>query len=200
MIRRFLKSVYHIIGASSQHPVNIDCSNKLTSPANAVESSDDLLIEILLRLPVNSILVFKSVSKRWYSIITDPKFTLHHRSTIPKLDPASGLYIEQPGSYSVYDFVPLDTRIQVIKSSPSNIILRYYHRKVIILQSCHGLLLCRGAYMYHNDYNYYVYNPTTNMFKDLPPCPISNGNMRMAYDPTKSPHYKLVYARSVAYN
>ncbi|XP_071699664.1 F-box protein At5g07610-like [Rutidosis leptorrhynchoides] len=185
MISRFLKS---IAGGSSQHPVNIECSNKLPSSVHAVESNDDLLSEILLHLPVISVLLYKTVSKRWYSIITNPDFSLRHHSQNPKSDPASGLYIKQPGSSSAYDFVPLDIRIP-----PSNVIFRC-DLEVVIIQSCNGLFLCRGTYKYHNDYNYYMYNPTTNVFKKLPPCPINDGIMRMAYDPIRSPHYKMVYA------
>ncbi|XP_071699659.1 F-box protein At5g07610-like [Rutidosis leptorrhynchoides] len=134
---------------------------------------------------VISLLLFKSVSKRWYSIITNPDFTLCHRSTNPKLDPASGFYFRpfRCGLYEfVYEFVPLYIRIPVIRSPQT------CERKVVIIQSCNGLFLCYGTH------NYYVYNPTTNLFKELPPCPISNDFMKMAYDPTKSPHYKLVCA------
>ncbi|XP_071688928.1 F-box protein At5g07610-like [Rutidosis leptorrhynchoides] len=202
MIRRFLNCVTG--GGSSPYPVIEECSNKLVpSSMHAVESNDDLLIEILLRLLVISLVLFKSVSKCWLSIITNPYFTTLLRQN-PKSNPVSGLYIdiEQPESSFVYDFVPLDIRVGQIIRSPSNINFRYE-----ILQSCSGLLLCQ------EDYHYYVYNPTTNVFKKLPPCPISNGTTRMAYDPTKSsgttrmaydptksPHYKLAYARPQDYN
>ncbi|XP_071699660.1 F-box protein At5g07610-like [Rutidosis leptorrhynchoides] len=189
----------HIDGGSSQHRV-IKRSNKPPfSSFHAVESNDDLLIEILIRLPVISIILSKTVSNRWLSIIRNNNITyLRHKS-----DPASGLYVEQPessssssSSSSVHDFVPLDIGIPVDRF-PSKLILR----GLKIVQSCNGLLLCHGDdYQHLCSYVYYVYNPTTNMFKKPPPCPIphcpdSIGTMRLAYDPTKSPHYKLVYAR-----
>ncbi|KAF2293402.1 hypothetical protein GH714_001303 [Hevea brasiliensis] len=38
----------------------------------------ELLAEILSRLPVKSILICRCVSKTWYSLITDPSFIAHH--------------------------------------------------------------------------------------------------------------------------
>ncbi|PKI54542.1 hypothetical protein CRG98_025056 [Punica granatum] len=42
-----------------------------------VAGDDDLLLEILLQLPIKSLLEFKSVSKHWLSVITDPLFCRH---------------------------------------------------------------------------------------------------------------------------
>nr|GEW48100.1 hypothetical protein [Tanacetum cinerariifolium] len=70
---------------------------------------------------------------------------------------------------------------------------------VKILQSCNGLLLCGGSGMPVFDY---VYNPSTNQYKKLPYPDYSLDNspyyssagLRIAFDRTKSPHYKLVDA------
>ena len=42
------------------------------------ELLEELVIEILLRLPVKSLLRFKSVSKAWQAIISDPSFICSH--------------------------------------------------------------------------------------------------------------------------
>ncbi|GJS50944.1 hypothetical protein Tco_0624306 [Tanacetum coccineum] len=63
--------------------------------------------------------------------------------------------------------------------------------------SCNGLLLCDGSGMPVFDY---VYNTSTNQYKKLsyPDCSLDNSpyyssaGLRVAFDPTKSPHYKLV--------
>ncbi|GJU84112.1 hypothetical protein Tco_1291658 [Tanacetum coccineum] len=68
---------------------------------------------------------------------------------------------------------------------------------VKILQSCNGLLLFSGSGRGVFDY---VYNPSINQYKKLPypDCSLDNSpyystaGLRMAFDPTKSPHYKLV--------
>nr|GEW10435.1 hypothetical protein [Tanacetum cinerariifolium] len=71
---------------------------------------------------------------------------------------------------------------------------------VRILQSCNGLLLCSGSAW---PVFYYVYNPSTNLFKRLPQpnyylrddsCFSSSGVFRLAFDLRKSSHYKVVQA------
>ncbi|GJT23601.1 hypothetical protein Tco_0893538 [Tanacetum coccineum] len=75
---------------------------------------------------------------------------------------------------------------------------------VRILQSCNGLLLCSGSAW---PIFYYVYNPSTNLFKRLPQpnyylgddsCFFSSGVFRLAFDPIQSSHYKVVQARGEA--
>ncbi|GJU15744.1 hypothetical protein Tco_1143710 [Tanacetum coccineum] len=76
---------------------------------------------------------------------------------------------------------------------------------VKILQSCNGLLLCGGSGL---PVFYYVYNPSTNQYKKLPypDCSLDNSpyyssaRLRIAFDPTKSLHYKLVDARRIFYD
>nr|GEV04429.1 hypothetical protein [Tanacetum cinerariifolium] len=71
---------------------------------------------------------------------------------------------------------------------------------VRILQSCNGLLLCSGSAW---PVFYYVYNPSTNLFKRLSQpnyylrddsCFFSSGVFILAFDPRKSSHYKVVQA------
>ncbi|GJS74090.1 hypothetical protein Tco_0706931 [Tanacetum coccineum] len=71
---------------------------------------------------------------------------------------------------------------------------------VKIMQSCNGLLLCTGPGWPACNY---VYNPSTNLFKMLPPPDYSHADspfytsvgLRMAFDPTKSLNYKVVDVR-----
>lgn len=44
---------------------------------------EDVIIEILLRLPVNSLLKFKSVCRNWYSLIKSPNFIRKHMNHRP---------------------------------------------------------------------------------------------------------------------
>ncbi|GJY19985.1 hypothetical protein Tco_0392551 [Tanacetum coccineum] len=72
--------------------------------------------------------------------------------------------------------------------------------KVNILHSCNGLLLCGDTWASWPNNYYYVYNPSLKLFKKLPQHHDnwgkynSCGGMRMTFDPTKSPHYKIVHA------
>ncbi|MFS8027560.1 putative F-box domain-containing protein [Helianthus anomalus] len=58
-------------------------SKTLNAPGALVGSNDDLLTEILLRLPVTSILRFKSVSKHWHSLLSHSHLTQSsHRGSL----------------------------------------------------------------------------------------------------------------------
>ncbi|GKB21286.1 F-box protein-like protein isoform X1 [Tanacetum coccineum] len=183
-------------GRGSKRLITDTRDNVLTSSANAVLSNDDLLIEILLLLPAISLLLYKSVSKQWLSVITCPTFTLR-LSQKPNIDPPSGLFVRGPKRKSKrnmfeYDFISFDIRIP---SKISTVFTFSSKAPAKILQSCNGLLLC-----YITPDKFFVYNPCVNLFKMLPrpqiyvqPHIISVG-IRLVFDPTKSPHYKVVHA------
>lgn len=167
-----------------------ETAGKLPSSVESVISNDDLLTEILVRLPLLSLVLFKSVSKRWLSLIKDANVTFRRN-----LDPISGLFLKKyshTGSF-IYEFVPLDIRIPICRSY----LLTTKKNSVDILDSCNGLLLCRTF----SRKLLYVHNPSiTNMFKVLPEPDnvthynnFSAGGLKMAFDPTKSPHYKVIY-------
>ena len=61
--------------------------------AETIAGNDDLLIEILLRLPIKALIKFKSVSKHWLFLISDPKFSRHRN---PNPVSASGLFLKRP--------------------------------------------------------------------------------------------------------
>ena len=172
-----------------------------TSSANAVGSNDDLLIEILLLLPAISLFLCKSVSKQWRSLIKCRDFTLR-LSQKPNIDPSFGLFVRGPNrkpksnrkrNMFEYDFISFDIRIP---SKISTVFTFNSNTSAKILQSCNGLLLC---YIEHSK-SYYVYNPSTKMFKMLPRPKIYVqptfivGGIKLVFDPTKSPHYKVVHA------
>ncbi|GJV83486.1 granule-bound starch synthase [Tanacetum coccineum] len=173
--------------------------NKLPSSVHKVLSNDDLLIEILVLLPLISLNLFKRVSKHWLSLITSSSF-IFRRTQISAFVPPSGLFILRDASSSAYDFLSFDSR----KLAKRSTVFTYNSEtstKSLIKQSCNGLLLCyiSGDYTKH-----FVYNPLTSVFKMLPPIhPLDYlpsscyNNFRMAFDPTKSPHYKAVHVGGV---
>nr|XP_043607045.1 F-box protein At5g07610-like [Erigeron canadensis]XP_043607046.1 F-box protein At5g07610-like [Erigeron canadensis]XP_043607047.1 F-box protein At5g07610-like [Erigeron canadensis] len=172
--------------------------NQLPSSVREVLSNNDLLMEVLLRLPLISIHLFKSVSRGWLSIITDPHFSVR-RSQNLNIDPPTGLLIRKPQSFIRYEFVPLDTRIPA-KKSPLPFTFPF-GSNVEILQSCNGLLLCCDK---TKGNTFYVYNPSFNRFRRLPQVHSNRVNrfslfdsMKLAFDPVKSFHYKAVYAEDI---
>ncbi|KAK6121896.1 hypothetical protein DH2020_044357 [Rehmannia glutinosa] len=135
-------------------------ADEVQSSAQIVASIDDLLKEILLRLPIKSLIRFKLVSKQWHSLITNPRFCRN----------------------------PPLRKLKFFKDP----------KGIRIVHSCNGLLLCSSFQARDNNRTYYVYNPTTNKFSALPKPAVGGGisakidGMSLAFDPTKSPYYKVV--------
>ncbi|GKB75043.1 hypothetical protein Tco_0936455 [Tanacetum coccineum] len=159
---------------------------------HSVLTNDDLLIEILIRLPILCMYLFTSVSKQLRRILTSPHFTWN-RSQIHNLDPPTGLFVSQNIYPFKCDSVSLDSRIQSRKGTVENSFTLAFTKaveNVKIVQSCNGLLLyTRPGWHACN----YVYNPSTNLFKLLLPPDYSHADspfytsvgLRMAFDPTK---------------
>ncbi|KAJ8772325.1 hypothetical protein K2173_027502 [Erythroxylum novogranatense] len=168
-----------------------------TSPSLSVATvvnNDDLLVQILLHLPVKSLLKFKCVSKHWLSIITNPQFSRRH---YPVINSVCALFVQKFSHprQPEFDFVDLHSnssgapfRFLTFSKDPSGI---------KITQSCNGLLLCSSYRA--NSYKtwYYVYNPTTKQFSALPRLRKASRvlGLTLAFDPWKSPDYKVVSVR-----
>ncbi|KAK6117856.1 hypothetical protein DH2020_048398 [Rehmannia glutinosa] len=157
------------------------------SSAEIVASIDDLLTEIFVRLPLNSLIHFKSVSKHWDSLISNLGI-YHFRN--PKPNPAIGLIFQCLNATDHPHVLFFNKSIRKL-----NFTKDFCPRGITILNSCYGLLVChsnkrRGIY--------YIFNPTTNKYSTIPQ--LDGGHwiqdsvcgMILAFDPSKSPHYKVV--------
>ncbi|KAL3726864.1 hypothetical protein ACJRO7_031721 [Eucalyptus globulus] len=114
--------------------------------------TEDILIEILLRLPAKSLMRFKCVGKRWRSLISNPGFAKSHLQRL-----------------MVRDSIPSQ---RIFKTSPFESIDYELHDGGIggdddlavpdLVGSCHGLvcLLVPGRF--------YLYNPTTKESRNFP--------------------------------
>ncbi|KAI3899336.1 hypothetical protein MKW92_003782, partial [Papaver armeniacum] len=191
-------------------------SSSCCSVIDRVISDIDLLALILIRLPVKTLLVFKSVSKQWFSIVSDPIFAANHfRRFNPKI---TGLVLQSGGcvrsEYYVYEFILLDGS-KFERGTPPRFGNdpepgRYGSVREIptrISQSCNGLLCCiretaldgKVCSLDHiSTYKAYIYNPTTRQYRCLPPSPFRDNVPRrddcgilvcsfsLAFDPIKS--------------
>ncbi|XP_059650504.1 F-box/kelch-repeat protein At3g06240-like [Cornus florida] len=127
-----------------------------------------LLVEILLKLPMNSLIRFKCVSKSWLSLISHSYFTRTHlnqsksitkRILIVNFCPSSVVYTVDLGS----------THNEVIVAENiDNIIfdIMPHHHHPHIIGSCNGLV-CIG-FLYGS--SYVIFNPYTKESKRIPYC------------------------------
>ncbi|XP_062017583.1 F-box protein At5g07610-like isoform X2 [Rosa rugosa] len=157
--------------------------------AETVGHNEDLLKQLLLRLPARSLIRFKCVSKLWLSLISSPKFCESHtlQNPIPKFSSAT-----------------TDATTWFISLLPNpNLNFIPDPQGLMILQSCNGLLLCTSPadkFTISRQFKFYVVNPTTSRFSEIalpPPSPTKPEPARLlsvalAFDPSKSLHYKLV--------
>ncbi|KAL3650398.1 hypothetical protein CASFOL_006801 [Castilleja foliolosa] len=157
-----------------------------SSSAEIVASIDDLLIEIIQRLPLKQTVQLRLVSKYWNSLILDPKLCLLRNR------PTAGLIFE---GHDIYQ--PLNTYIIFLDKSisPSPFKDSWYQERCHIMHSCNGLLVYASYAGYTT--KYYVCNPTTRKYITLPQLVFDNTNesirgMYLAFDPSMSLHYKVV--------
>ncbi|KAL7584945.1 hypothetical protein Lser_V15G43682 [Lactuca serriola] len=164
-------------------------NTKNNRSAALIDSNDDVLIEILLRLPVTSVLRFKSVSKHCRSLLSDPRFTLlYKKSSI------------SPGFFCYNMYIRFDGENPTYPATPPRCNLDFYPDPcgIKILQSCNGLMLCCSKRGSQRDRKYYVFNPTTRQFVIIPSVPGGKDvrkNIRfmgLAFDRTDCVHFKVV--------
>lgn len=169
------------------------------SSSEAVASNDDLLTEILVHLPIKSLMKCKCVSKHWQSLISGPGFS---RRLYPDSHLVSGLILHPTYDRVIkkeYDFVPLK---HTLTTAPFRSLTFVNHPAGLsILQSCNGLLLCASSISNRNlPCDYYIYNPTSHEFLTVPPLEDENSRfirrIGLAYDHAKSSHFKIVCIRS----
>ncbi|KAH6766845.1 hypothetical protein C2S52_017828 [Perilla frutescens var. hirtella] len=145
--------------------------------------NDLVLTEILVCLPAKSLMRFMSVCKKWRSIISSDQFRRLHTLRHPK--PPLSLLLTTSTSDLFY-FHPYLKQL-----TPYNFSTVW---SPIIVNSCNGLLLLRS------NHDYYVYNPTTKQSRKLKLT--HNGRyprvvgLNLAFDPSKSPHYKIICLRT----
>ncbi|KAM7511697.1 hypothetical protein LguiB_010572 [Lonicera macranthoides] len=199
----------------SRERISSDHSSQ--SPAEKVAGNEDLLTEILLRLPVRSLIKFKSVRKQWSYLISDPQFALDHtsRTNPSSLIPSSLFFHNSLTESRDIDFVWLnDNNIpnqspRVRAGVPSLSFLDSFFQGGIIriLHSCNGLLLCRfytTSSVCEGGLHLCVCNPIAKTYTLLPkPHDITQNNfwifsISLVFDPCESHHYRVVFVKKTS--
>lgn len=117
----------------------------------------ELITDILGRLPVDSLLRFRCVSKWWRYIIDSPRFAkLHLRRSV---EASTGLSLFLRHSSSLY-YVDLGSQRRAVET---NYPLMCYSDQIKVLGSCDGLLCISNAAD-----DVVIWNPSTRKHKFLP--------------------------------
>jgi F-box interacting protein len=155
-------------------------------------------VEILRRVPVRSLCRFKCVSRSWRNLISDPA----HRKKLPHTL-VGFLYDSWNGERypsSAHHFTNVTGKGAPF-IFPDFSFLPVPRDEVLLLDSCHGLLLCRclvpGPYKSDGlpPFHYAVCNPATKKWVMLPDGSWPSGEVRTArlgFDPAISSHFHVV--------
>ncbi|CAJ2654073.1 unnamed protein product [Trifolium pratense] len=129
----------------------------------------ELIIQILLRLPVKSLICFKSVCKTWFTLISNPNFGNSHFQ-----------FSESTQTLRILSISAIPTQIrsidfEVLFNNHSNSL----NPNLSLPQSYFPLHIkgsCRGFIFFNCSSNNYIWNPSTGFCKSLPLSPTIGSN------------------------
>lgn len=175
----------------------MDCKRSKCRRSSAIiVGNDDLLMEIILRLPAKPLIRFKSVSKHWHYLISAAFFSDRHTRLHSNRRKPQPSFIFHSVSRQFFYFNP---------NSKIFVPFRFNYPYVRILQSSHGLMLLECRNKKYGRKDYCVYNPVTRQSRKLlidsgdktQPAKISA--LFLDFDPSKSLHYRVAFLR-IIYN
>ncbi|KAI8011655.1 F-box/kelch-repeat protein [Camellia lanceoleosa] len=127
----------------------------------------ELIADILCRLPVKSLSRFKSVSHSWYSLISNPHFAQTHFTQTTNKKPDRLILISDSHTLFSVDYAadsPVATEIHFPSVEDES-----YDVWAEILGSCNGLVLALNE----SDVAMYLLNPSTRESKKIPESPFA---------------------------
>ncbi|XP_017225960.1 putative F-box protein At3g16210 [Daucus carota subsp. sativus] len=155
---------------------------------------EECLIEILARLPVKTLIRFKSVCKTWLSIISNPSFItsqLHNAITASKTNPTVAILSDYRHHHLINE-VFLDVSRHYFSSYPINVDslvfppqLDYY---LAISNKSYNGIIC----LIDRSHVGYLWNPSIRQYLKLPPSPYKyTFHLGFGYD-SISGSYKVI--------
>ncbi|KAF8660504.1 hypothetical protein HU200_057655 [Digitaria exilis] len=170
----------HLPFVMSEQAKKMDCKE-----LSAAYLTDDLVVEILSRLPFKSFSRFKCVCKAWLAFSFDP----HYSQKLPKV---SDGFFYQDRHNSAIQFVSLSEHARGFDGTLS-FLPGYEHLEFV--DCCNGLVLCeyRSNYTSRDIFRFIVCNPATQEWKILPETQRKPDGFyyttKLGFDPSRSPHF-----------
>ncbi|KAF8016028.1 hypothetical protein BT93_H1550 [Corymbia citriodora subsp. variegata] len=166
-------------------------TSRTSASAVAESFTEDILIEILSRLPVKSLGRFKCVSKQWQSLISDPGFTKSHLQRLKAGDiiPSQRI-VKSPLETIDYELLDGDTG-----GGEGSMVVKSHEIRMADPSWEPGLMgCCDGLVCLTVSDGFLLYNPTTKEFRNLPGSDLVQGDdffHGFGYD-SISDDYKIV--------
>ncbi|KEH41831.1 putative F-box domain-containing protein [Medicago truncatula] len=126
---------------------------------------DELITKILVRLPVKSLIRFKSVCKLWFSLISDSHFANSHFQLTSSTHTRRILFITGIPEFRSIALDSLFTSDSAPALLNPNFDLPKSHFDLKVIGSCRGFILLECFS------NIYVWNPSTGVHRQIPSPP-----------------------------
>ncbi|KAL7109864.1 hypothetical protein ACP275_06G202000 [Erythranthe tilingii] len=154
----------------------------------------EIITEILSKLPVNSLLRFKSVSKSWRFLISSKHLIKTHLEYSKKNEYSARTRIISTTSQFGRSLCTFSLRLLLTKpffrGSPLDFPINNYAGELCVVGSCNGLIC-----IVVDEYEFWLCNPSTREFKQLPPVFTGLGSItRYGFGFDKSTSDYKVYA------
>ncbi|KAH0758474.1 hypothetical protein KY290_021967 [Solanum tuberosum] len=137
---------------------------------------EDLVVDILLRLPVESLLRFKCVCKHWYALIKSPSFIekhFHHKNNCARLLVCNLKVAREVDAIVrsvVFSLLPEEIVPGVTPEQKTLLQLPRVADFTCVAGPVDGLFLVQKKF-YGDDVCLGLWNPATREFRPLPPAP-----------------------------
>ncbi|RDX80949.1 F-box/kelch-repeat protein, partial [Mucuna pruriens] len=144
---------------------------------------EDLIQEILLRLPVRSLLRFKCVCKSWHSIVSNPQFAKFHFDLAAEPTNRLLLRFSQGSKAKSIDIeAPLhDESTSVVLNIPLPPLALNYRCWTRIAGSCRGFILLTDELL-DFFFDFVIWNPSTGYHKRINNVPMYPDLCGFGYD------------------
>ncbi|XP_068645306.1 F-box protein At5g49610-like [Aristolochia californica] len=162
----------------------------IVKPTEISTLNDDVLTNILTRLPLRPLQASKCVSKRWYGLLAGVPLT-------KQLCVTTGIFTyDDSGKWGYSSRIPedayeedlndaLDISFSFLPCFPNG----------VVLDGSNGLLLCVARD--ENWGNFFVCNPLTKKWREVPRPEVTDKGPRycvfLDFNPNVSPYYKIIF-------